>query len=97
MPNTSPSIMRAPAPAERSEPSTNGIASNTANTIATVRAMRDQKANTYSRASSALAMVVADEAPQRAAGELLGILHRQPEEARRDVGLQQALRRGAAS
>ena len=54
MPRMSPSIMRVPAPAERSEPSTNGIASGTAKAMARVRAMRDQNANRYSRVSSAL-------------------------------------------
>ena len=55
MPSSSPISMRVPAPAERSEPSTNGIASSTVKATATVRAMRDQKANTYSRSSSELA------------------------------------------
>src|SRR6185437_9220475 len=48
------SPMRVPAPAARREPRMNGTASRTANAIATVRAIRDQKANTYSRASREL-------------------------------------------
>ncbi len=55
MPSSSPSRVRVPAPAERNEPSTNGMASSTENAMATVRAMRDQNAKTYSRASSELA------------------------------------------
>ncbi len=54
MPTTIPSSIRAPAPADRSEPRTKGNANSTANAIATVRAIRDQNANTYSRASSEL-------------------------------------------
>src|SRR5690348_1179863 len=45
IPSRKPISVRVPAPEERSEPSTNGIVSNTENTIATVRAIRDQKAN----------------------------------------------------
>ena len=48
-------MVRVPAPAERIEPSTNGNASNTANAIATVRAIFDQNANRYCRASNELA------------------------------------------
>jgi hypothetical protein len=55
IPNIKPIAVRAPAPADRNDPSTNGIGSSTANAIATVRAMRDQNANTYGRASSAFA------------------------------------------
>jgi len=51
-----PIIVRVPAPALRSDPNTKGIARSTANAIATVRAMRDQNANTYSRESSSLAL-----------------------------------------
>src|SRR5207248_2001176 len=40
IPRPSPSIMRAPAPAERSGPSTNGIASSTEKALATVSASR---------------------------------------------------------
>ena len=52
-PSTMPTIARAPAPADLSEPSTNGTASSTENPMASVRAMRDQNAKTYGRASSA--------------------------------------------
>ena len=48
-------LARTTAPAERKEPSTNGIASRTEKRIATVRAMRDENANRYSRALSELA------------------------------------------
>ena len=51
MPSTRPTPMRAPAPAARSEPNTNGSASSTANPAATVRAIREWNANTGSRAS----------------------------------------------
>src|SRR6185437_13387921 len=49
-----PSRALVPAPAERIEPRTNGKARSTAKTIATVRAIFDQKAKRYCRASSEL-------------------------------------------
>ena len=47
--------MRVPVPAERSEPSTNGTANSARIRSPRARAMRDQKANTYSRVSSVFA------------------------------------------
>ena len=54
IPSSNPIIVRVPAPEERSDPSTKGIASNTEKPIATVRAIRDQKANRYWLGSSEL-------------------------------------------
>ena len=45
---STPSSVRVPEPDERRLPNTNGTASNAANRMATVRAMRDQNANSCS-------------------------------------------------
>ena len=51
-PMSTPSSVRAPAPAARRLPNTKGTASSAANRMADVRAMRDQNANSCSLESS---------------------------------------------
>ena len=88
MPMISPSSMRVPAPAERSEPSTNGIGEQHGERdrhgARDARPEREHVLAVIQRVGTA----VADQAPQGAAGELVGFFDGQPEKAGGDVRFQ---------